>query len=339
MKPTQQEDYLPFSSDTLNIRTATDILLGFAIGDAMGVPVEFQSREELVQNPVTSFRGFGSHPVPPGTWSDDTSMTLATLDSLSFGLNYDNIMQKFCQWKEQAVYTATDIVFDIGITTQHALTQYQHGKAPLDCGCCHENDNGNGSLMRIIPAVFYICSHQKHTSLQEKMTIIHNISSLTHGHPRSKMACGIYAFLLDGLMDTRSKDAVQLALQSAKEYYQNDCAFTSEYGCFERLFSESFQDIPEQEIRSSGYVVDTLEAAVWCFLNTNTYRECILKAVNLGNDTDTIAAIAGGLAGCFYGQGGLRGIPVAWIRDLIRGKQILNLCHQFFQHRHDTLHS
>ncbi len=318
--------------DQLNKRQAVDILLGFAIGDAMGVPVEFQSREELSRNPVTFYIGFGTHSVPPGTWSDDTSMTLATLDSFCFGLDYDDMMKKFCQWKDHGSYTATNQVFDIGITTEIALEQYKLGKKPLECGCCGEFDNGNGSLMRIIPAVFYTRSRMNGASLEEQLDVIHNVSALTHAHPRSKMACGIYFFVLNALLDKPcKKDSIPTGLKSAEEYYRDSAEFCSEYLSFKRLFAAHFKDTPEQEIRSSGYVVDTLEAAVWCVLNTDTYEDCILKAVNLGNDTDTVAAIAGGLAGCLYGRNGTNGISILLMKHLIGRKQILALCEQFFE--------
>ena len=322
---------LDFSSPELTPQKVKHTLYGFAVADALGVPVEFLFREELATNPVTDYRGFGSHPVPAGTWSDDTSMTLATLDSLASGLNYTDIMEKFRNWEDYAAYTATGKVFDIGITTHRAIQNFKSGKSPLSCGCCDEQDNGNGALMRIIPAVFYIRHKMPHAPLHEKLAIIHNISALTHGHPRSKMACGIYYFILDALLDGATKEIVKYALRYAEFYYRGgNSEFASEIDHFTRLFSSDFAATPEDQINTSGYVVDTLEAAVWCLLNTNSYRECVLKAVNLGRDTDTVAAVAGGLAGCLYCGTGESDIPAEWMEKLLKHEQIDELCDQFF---------
>lgn len=322
---------LDFASPELTPQKVKHTLYGFAVADALGVPVEFLSREELAANPVTDYRGYGSHPVPAGTWSDDTSMTLATLDSLSSRLSYADILEKFRSWLDDATYTATNEVFDVGNTTHRAIQNFKKGKDPLSCGLCDEQDNGNGALMRIIPAVFFIRSKMPHAHLWDKLTIIHNISALTHGHPRSQMACGIYYFILDALLDGVTKEIVKYALHYAESYYRNShFAFTSEIDHFARLFSSDFATTPEDQINSSGYVVDTLEAAVWCLLNTNSYRECVLKAVNLGRDTDTVAAVAGGLAGCLYCGTGESDIPTEWMEKLLKHEQIDELCDQFF---------
>lgn len=321
---------LDFDLKELSPKVVKNTIYGFAVADALGVPVEFLSREELATNPVTDYRSFGSHRVPAGTWSDDTSMTLATLDGLSSGLDYADIMAKFRRWVDDAAYTATNEVFDVGNTTYSAIHNFKNGKKPLECGCCGEHDNGNGSLMRIIPAVFYIRHKMKDAPVSDKLAVIHNMSALTHGHPRSKMACGIYYFVLDSLLDDASKITVKWALSCAEAYYRNEPEFASEFDCFTKLFSLEFAETPEGFIKSSGYVVDTLEAAVWCLLNTDNYRDCVLKAVNLGSDTDTVAAVAGGLAGCMYCDTGESGIPLEWMENLLNSKQIDELCDQFF---------
>ena len=321
---------LDFELAELTPKVVKNTLYGFAVADALGVPVEFLSREELSANPVTDYRSFGSHRVPAGTWSDDTSMTLAALDSLASGLDYADVMEKFRLWVDEAAYTATNEVFDIGNTTHSAIRDFKKGKDPLTCGCSGEHDNGNGSLMRIIPAIFYIRYKMKHAPVSDKLAVIHNMSALTHSHPRSKMACGIYYFILDTLLDDPSKLAVKSALSCAEAYYRNEPEFASEIDRFAKLFSFEFADTPESSIRSSGYVIDTLEAAVWCLLNTEDYHDCVLKAVNLGSDTDTVAAVAGGLAGCMYCGTGESNIPLEWMEKLLNNKLIDELCEQFF---------
>lgn len=304
-------------------------MFGHAIGDALGVPVEFRSRESLRNDPVTGYRGYGSYLVPAGTWSDDTSMAMATMDSLTHGLDYEDMMGRFCDWKNHAAYTATDMVFDIGITTRQALSRSGHGTPALECGSDGEHENGNGSLMRIIPAVLY-CKYQKpELSEAEQLQIIHRVSCLTHRHPRAQMGCGIYAFILLALLDDPEKEAVQTGLDRAKAYYAGQPAFRTEMDTYHRLLDQSaaaFAREPEDSIKSSGYVVATLEAAVWCLMNTDTYADCVLKAVNLGSDTDTVAAVAGGLAGCLYG---MDQIPADWYKGLIRKEQMEALCEAF----------
>lgn len=311
-------------------QTIRAAILGHAVGDALGVPVEFQTREELAAHPVTRMTGFGSYSVPAGSWSDDTSMTLATMDSLTRGLDYRDMMERFCRWANDAAYTPTDEVFDMGIATRNALLTYLRGEAePLACGGAREYDNGNGSLMRILPAALWVwAKFPAGNPCTEALDVIYNISSLTHAHPRSKMACGIFTFITYALLSSPEKNAAIRALRQANSHYQRDFRFQRETSRFSRLFSVDFAALPESEIKSSGYVVDTLEAAVWCLLTTDSYRECVLKAVNLGNDTDTVAAIAGGLAGILYGPDV---IPHGWLDTLARRQYIEDLCGKFYQ--------
>ncbi len=297
-------------------------IFGHAIADALGVPVEFMDREELLDNPVNDYRGHGTHHVPAGTWSDDTSMTLASLDSLTQCVDYDDMMQRFCQWKRQAAYTATDEVFDMGIATNIALNRFLGGTPALQSGCSGEFDNGNGSLMRIIPAVLYCKYRLTNVGLEEHIKLIHDISSLTHAHPRSMIGCGVYYFVLMELLENASKSAVKRGLEKAQEFYNTN----TEFKHYHRLVDSNIAELPINEIRSTGYVVSTLEAAIWCLMNTESYSECVLKAVNLGSDTDTVAAVAGGLAGVLYG---MEGIPHKWYSGLIRHEQVETLCSQF----------
>ncbi len=303
-------------------------VLGFAVGDALGVPVEFKSRSFLHSHPVSSMQGYGSHAVPKGTWSDDTSMILATIDSLLNGLDYRDMMERFCSWGNDAEYTPFHEVFDMGVAIRRALLRYISGEAePILCGGKEEKDNGNGSLMRILPAIFY-CKACFSPSLffTKGLEMIHTTSALTHAHPRSQMACGIYACIVSSLLDSHKKESVAEGLTNAFNYYKASDRFRAEAVHFGRLLHEDFAKLPETDIRSSGYVVNTLEAAVWSFLSTDSFESCVLKAVNLGDDTDTVAAIAGALAGILYG---LDAIPKEWLSTLVERQYIENLCDQF----------
>lgn len=295
------------------------VIFGHAVADALGVPVEAHSREELAADPVTDMRGFGSYPVPAGSWSDDTSMSLAALDSLADGIvDLDRIMLNFGAWYCGDEYTPTGIVFDIGGCCKRAIQNYfVNRKSVLECGLSDEYANGNGSLMRIHP--FVLMSWSKREPLPLTEALIDAASALTHAHERAKLGCKIYTQILLHLLSSQSKGSIKLALSMAKCRYGGH----SEYHHYERLFSPDFESLPCSEIKSSGYVVDTLEAALWCVLTTDSYRECVLKAVNLGRDTDSVAGVAGGLAGALYGYDA---IPGEWLDTLQRRDYIEEMC-------------
>ncbi|MGN1030520.1 MAG: ADP-ribosylglycohydrolase family protein, partial [Butyricicoccaceae bacterium] len=134
-------------------------IFGFVTADALGVPVEFCSRAERVEDPVCEMRGFGTYFQPPGTWSDDSSMTLSTLRSLTHGLDYTDLADRFVAWAFRGDMTATGKAFDIGGTTYSSLTRYTKGAAPTESGGTEERNNGNGALMRILPVAFYLEKH------------------------------------------------------------------------------------------------------------------------------------------------------------------------------------
>ena len=293
-------------------------IYGLVVGDAMGVPVEFTSREAGKLDPVTDMRGYGTYSQPEGTWSDDSSMALATLVSIrdKGEIDYNDIMDKFSDWCMYGAYTPFDEVFDIGIATSRAIMKYNNGAKPLESGGETEWDNGNGSLMRILPVCLYIFEQEKDMKLSydEAIDIIHNCSALTHAHLRSKTACGIYYFLVKAILDERGEiiERLQLGVNNAFKYYSKN--IQNELDKYNRIASLSeFKYTTENQIKSTGYVVHTLEAVIWCLVNTSSYEEVILKAVNLGDDTDTIAAITGGLAGLYYGY---NNIPDKWISKL-----------------------
>lgn len=306
-----------------------DGILGLAVGDALGVPVEFRIRERLKQNPVTGMRAYGTHNQPAGSWSDDTTMALCTLESLAKGVDYDDMMDRFCRWVDEGYMTPHGKLFDIGRTTLHALRLYSSGTPALQCGGTDVRDNGNGSLMRILPAVFYLRREYGANCMEkpEAFTLIHNLSRLTHAHPISQMACGLYCDMANGLMNGKNlAEAVNHAVLTKERWYGKQEEFSSWLAKFDFINAEMLAALPEEAIKSSGYVVDTLQAALWCLLTTHSYHECVLKAVNLGSDTDTVAAVAGGLAGILYGA---ESIPEDWMQVLAKKEQIIRLCENF----------
>ena len=292
-------------------------IMGFVIGDALGVPAEFKDRSYFKANPIVDMIGFGTHNQPEGTWSDDSSMMIATMDSIvenNNEINYFDIMNKFVEWASQAKYTGTGVFFDIGISTRNALVKYTHGFDPTKCGGVGVSDNGNGSLMRILPIVLF--SIENSLSFEDEMNLINNCSSLTHGHEISRLGCKIYSDFIKELITTNDKKE---ALEKIKfidysKYYSEESI-----NYYKRILNGTISDLPESHIKSSGFVVDTLEASIWCLMNFNNYKETTLGAVNLGDDTDTVAAVTGSLAGLYYG---IDSIPKEWI-DKIKNKAYL----------------
>ena len=269
----------------------TDAILGLAIGDALGVPYEFKQRGSFT---CTDMVGHGTHDQPAGTWSYDTSMTLATLDSLKNNngkVVTDDIRRNFNDWLRHGDYTANGEVFDAGITTCTAL---RNGKPAVG-----EWDNGNGSLMRILPLAFVDCTDDE----------IRAVSAITHGHWISEEACVIYVHVAKRLLAGENISSIIPTLNYEKP--------------FDQLSHINKLDI--SQIKSSGYVVDTLEAALWAVSHEGdwekSFRNDILAAVNLGKDTDTVGAVAGGLAGIIYGLGDVRD----WV-DQLRNKEEIMDC-------------
>lgn len=304
-------------------------IFGVCIGDALGVPVEFRSRDELRRSPVTKMRAMGTHRQPAGTWSDDSSLALCLVDSLCVGYDLEDMALKFLQWYNEEIWTAHGSVFDIGIATSQAIRRISKGTPPTLCGGTSEFDNGNGSLMRILPLLFYI----KDLPIEERFDKVKEVSSITHGHIRSVLACFIYLeFALEILTGKGKREAYRIMQETVRDFLgHNPICSQEEMNKFHRILELKVGEydlaplytLQEEEIGSSGYVLASLEASLWCFLNTESYSEAVLKAVNLGDDTDTTGAITGGIAGIYYG---FENIPEEWVSDLVRKDDIENLC-------------
>jgi ADP-ribosylglycohydrolase len=304
---------------TLNDRVLGG-LLGVCIGDALGVPVEGVPRSYLKAEPV---RGFGRREsfrqAPPGWWSDDSSLTLCLAECLVRGdLDLHLIARTFCRWLYEGHWTPGGRAFGIGRTTARALERIRSGAGPLEAGERGEFSNGNGSLMRILPMAFYLYTEPE----AEPYEAVHAISAITHAHPRSMMACGMYVMMALHLLNSVSiVESYELMCKEASRRYAEN-PFAGEMNHFRRVLDNSLNRLTEDEISSSGYVVDTLEAALWCLLRGGSFKESVLRAVNLGGDTDTTAAVAGGLAGVHCGKGS---IPMEWISAVARHDDILSL--------------
>lgn len=289
-----------------------DGICGFIVGDALGVPVEFYSRKELEEDPVVDMREGGTHGMPKGTWSDDSSMMLATMDSIvkQQGIDYNDIMEKFCKWAYEDKYNQYK-TFDIGNTTSQGLRRYKEGIEPLKSGGAEVRDNGNGSLMRILPLAF-IPDIDNET--------VENVSSLTHAHDRSKISCVLCVEIAKSMLnnDLTIDEHIKNSVDKIKETYKDN----EELEEFKRIIDDDFTG----EIRSGGYVIDSIESVIYCLKTTDNYKDAVLKAVNLGGDTDTTAGICGGLAGIYYGYDS---IPIDWIESIPCIDWVMSLCEKF----------
>lgn len=301
-------------------------IMGVVVGDALGCPVQFMSREEVKRDPVNGMRGYGTFNLPEGSWTDDSSLTLALLASINErgGIDLHDIMHRFSRWLNYGEYTPFGRSFDIGMGTMDAICRYIKNNDTNSCGGASVSNNGNGSLMRIMPACIY--AYEKRMKDDEAVSMIHEVSGLTHGHLRSKIACGLYYFCVCSILNDKGSlaERIQNGIYAGFRFYQRDISAIDELVWYSRLKDiKEFADLPENEIKSSGYVVDSLEAAIWSLITTDNFKDCELRAVNLGDDTDTVGAIAGGLAGLYYGYSG---IPAEWI-DVIRKREwIEELC-------------
>lgn len=305
-------------------------IIGVAIGDVLGVPVEGFHQDVLTDDPVTDLREYGRHNQPKGAWSDDTSLTLCLADSLSRGYDLEDMAKTFLRWKIAGDWTPYGQMFDIGTQTNTALNDLYRILESGDIESldhlhyeAQEDTNGNGSLMRTLPLYFYL----QNEKLEKHFDTIWHVSALTHPHVRSALACLMYLIMMN---EMEKQDSLQNAyLKTAKRMriFINK-NFKEEREHFERLLDNDIQKLPRTELRSGGYVIETLEASFWCLLNTHSYKDAVLCAVNLGFDTDTTGAVTGGLAGMHYG---IDTAPVAWYESVVRIEDIETLCDTLFE--------
>lgn len=304
-------------------------LWGSLVGDALGVPVEFKDRAEVQADPVRDMRGFGTHHQPPGTWSDDSSLLLCSTDSLvQHEFDTADMGRRFLAWYRENLWTPHGRVFDVGMATTDALTRIAHGTFAEHAGRNDESSNGNGSLMRIIPVSLRFAG----APTRQLIDRVHRASAITHRHPRSQMVCGLHSLVVRELlcgMDAQA--AVAHGVESFRSWYEPDPFWSVELDACHLALDDDLKNQPGSAIESSGYVVHTLTASLWCLLTTASFEQCVLKAVNLGGDTDTTGCVAGGLAGVCYGMGA---IPEKWLTTLARHDEVESLFNRFV----DTIH-
>lgn len=308
-------------------------LVGLAVGDALGVPVEFMSRKDVRKvnltemigkdTPIT-FESRWGNLIPAGAWSDDTSMTIASMESMinqGGDIDYDDVMTHFLNWWKNGAYCSLNFPFGLGSTVSRAMDNYRLEYPVTECGPKGMWDNGNGALMRILPFSLYCIFRGRDT--EKTVGIINTATAITHGHPISQMGSLIFTLFLEELMRT---DSISSAWERTRRFNYSSYYDSVALDAYKMLLSDEFMTAGENAIGETGYVVDSLMAAVYSILEGNTFEDTILTAINLGYDTDTNAAITGALAGVFYG---MEDIPERWLNALRRRDYLKDVAERF----------
>jgi len=299
------------------------ILFGVAVGDALGVPVEFKSRSYLNSNPVTEMVGYGTYNQPMGTWSDDSTMTFCLAETLlddEFSLH--KLGNRFINWVDWGYWTPHGELFDIGNATSSAIDRLRTIGQPDMAGGVSEMENGNGSLMRILPLVI----ETEKMTISDSYNLIKSVSSLTHRHERSIISCFYYLTLARQLIHGHSRESSYEMTNAIVRTQLNERGISQEEQIyFNRILNGSMPTLDYSELSGSGYVVHSLESSIWCLLNSDSYSGAVLNAIHLGEDTDTTAAITGGISALAFG---FNSIPNEWIKVLVKKDEIQDLANR-----------
>lgn len=287
-------------------------LLGLACGDAVGTTLEFRPKGSFPPNHKDMIGG-GPFNLKAGEWTDDTSMALCVGQSLidCQGFDAKDQMEKYCQWEDKGYMSSNGYCFDIGMTVQTALGRFKKTKDPLSSGCTEERSQGNGSLMRLAPVPMFYSGN-----VDQVIRYCGESSKTTHAVAECVDACRLFGVMLHmALEGGYTKDEI---LQQTI-YYKPSTPHMQE------IAKGNYFTKKERQIHGTGYVVKSLEAALWCFYSTESFQAAILKAANLGDDADTTAAICGQLAGAFYGASE---IPQSWLDKLVMRNEIEAMAQQ-----------
>jgi len=285
-------------------------LIGLAVGDALGAAVEFEPPGTFPK--VTGYRGGGPHGLAPGEWTDDSSMALALADSIaSVGWDLHDQVHRYTAWWRKGEYSVNDRCFDIGITTRSALSRFLKTGDARTSGDPSERASGNGSIMRLAPVPIRY-AHLFPGQLDELVRLLVESSLPTHASPQCLSACAYMGVILAGLIQGAAREEVLdpswpplLRLREIHPLHPE----------VDAVAKGSFRQKQPPEIVGNGYVVKSLEAALWAFHDAKDFREAVLRAVNLGDDGDTTGAVCGQLAGAYWGESG---IPQEWQDGLAR---------------------
>jgi ADP-ribosyl-[dinitrogen reductase] hydrolase len=281
-------------------RSKRGTLIGLAVGDALGAAVEFTNPGDF--DPVTGYRAGGPHRLNPGEWTDDTSMALALADSIATaGWDIDDQARRYVEWSQTGKYSVNGRCFDIGITTSRSLSRFRQTGSASSSGNTSESASGNGSIMRLAPVP--IRYHQLFPGDIESLARFAEESSLTtHASEQCLSACRYMVLVLAGLIQGKDRDEV---LSPTWEPLDRLKAMKPLHPLIEKVAAGSFRNKQPPDIRGSGWVVQSLEAALWAFHDAASFEEAVLRAVNLGEDADTTGAVCGQFAGAYWGESGI----------------------------------
>jgi len=289
-------------------------LLGLAVGDALGAAVEFQMPGTI--EPVTGYRAGGPHGLAAGEWTDDTSMALALADSIAeVGWDLNDQARRYVAWWQKGEYSVNGRCFDIGITTRSALSRFLNTGDARDAGDDSEHASGNGSIMRLAPVPIRY-SYMFPDGIGDLVERAVESSLPTHASPQCLSACVYMTVVLCGLIDGRPREEVLDPEWALMRQARDFAPFHPEIA---EVAEGSFRRKEPPEVVGSGYVVKSLEAALWAFHHAKDFRAAVLRAVNLGDDTDTTGAVCGQLAGAYWGESG---IPAEWLEGLAKRDMI-----------------
>ncbi len=290
------------------------MLLGLAVGDALGASVEFKPPGTFA--PVVGYRDGGPHRLNPGEWTDDTSMALALADSLASGWDLADQLRRYAAWYTNGEYSVNGRCFDVGLTTARAIQEFKLLGDPLKCASAHGSSSGNGSIMRLAPVpIRYLRLIRINPVLLAELGEASSIT--THASDQCRSACRYFSVVLAALASGQPRDEVLSADWPVLAQLRSAAPLHPEV---DEIARGSFRERQPPEICGAGYVVRTLEAALWAFHNAPDFRSAVLQVVNLGEDSDTTGAVCGQLAGAYWGTSG---IPNQWAGDLAR-KDLIN---------------
>jgi ADP-ribosylglycohydrolase len=298
-------------------------LLGLAAGDALGTTLEF--RPPGTFTPLEDMVGGGPFGLQPGQWTDDTSMALCLAQSLVERQGFDpaDQMERYLRWYRQGYLSSTGHCFDIGNTVRQALHKFEQTREPYS-GSTDPRSSGNGSIMRLAPVPLFYHADPRQAILKSAAS-----SRTTHGAVAAIDACRYLGALLVGAVSGVGKETLLAERYSPLPGYWEQEPLASE---IDQIAAGSFKQRHPPAIKGSGYVVHSLEAALWAFYRTDSFREGCLLAVNLGDDADTTGAVYGQLAGACYGEAG---IPEEWRARLAHHDTITSLADDLFQLSHE----
>lgn len=298
-------------------------IIGSAIGDALGTTTKGQEREYLLEHPVLKMTPCIKKGIPKGAWGDSTSLMVATTYAITKrGLDYDYIAENCVSWFTSNRFCSVGESFGIGQTTLKALIRFtQRQKSAYECGEGLLKDNGNSALKMVLPLAYYFTANKE--TKENVYIAIKNVCSITHRHEISVCACYIYVHYAMFLLNGNNKFAAVKKLKTIDySMFSNNTL-----GYFSRILVGNLSELDIDEINSTSFVVDTLESVLWCFIKSDNYKDCIIATTNIGDDTSSIGALTGALAGIYYGT---NKIPKDWY-DNVRRKDYLTTISEEFE--------